>query len=390
MAKDAQRAAVVGSLKATASELHARAHEDMNDDWADRMAEALAAAGLLATPAPLTDDQHWQWRASMIADLSGMDEVWDDVIGDLPDARAYFEAIADGLLKAGWRFGCASPAAPAPATLDLQALAVVCEQYVYAWRTMESSTVLGSLALRVAEIAAPAVSPAAPAQSMPQGEVPVRPDSHEIPGAWATPGLAGDTRHARARIAAMVDRFSDVSDLMVSVADLRALVASPAAPAEPKIDRTRLREIAEVYLYDGDTDRPLPGYNELLDAAGGHDDNPPAAPADDEALKRLERKLDTLRAIAQGVSSGADDMRKEIDNVTRRSCGSEGGEAAVSDDDTAFDNWAHDNVIEPIYARGHAWPESTIPRPSDVRELLRKAFVAGIEHLQSQLPTMPW
>lgn len=43
----------------------------------------------------------------------------------------------------------------------------------------------------------------------------------------------------------------------------------------------------------------------------------PAAPADDEALKRLERKLDTLRAIAQGVSSGADDMRKEIDNVTR-------------------------------------------------------------------------
>ena len=42
-----------------------------------------------------------------------------------------------------------------------------------------------------------------------------------------------------------------------------------------------------------------------------------AAPVDDEAVKRLERKLDTLRAIAQGISSGADDMRKEIDNVTR-------------------------------------------------------------------------
>jgi hypothetical protein len=75
-------------------------------------------------------------------------------------------------------------------------------------------------------------SPAAPAQSIPPGEVPVRPDSHEIPGAWATPGLAGDTRHARARVAAMIDRFSDVSDLMVSVADLRALVALPAAPAD--------------------------------------------------------------------------------------------------------------------------------------------------------------
>lgn len=50
MTGDTQHAAVVESLKATASELQARAHEDMNDDWADRMAEALAAADLLAAP----------------------------------------------------------------------------------------------------------------------------------------------------------------------------------------------------------------------------------------------------------------------------------------------------------------------------------------------------
>src|SRR3979490_700006 len=77
------------------------------------VAYTLHDAGLLAAPAPLTDDQHWQWRASMIADLFGMNDVRDDLIGDLPDARAYFEAIADGLLKVGWRFGGAFPAAPA-------------------------------------------------------------------------------------------------------------------------------------------------------------------------------------------------------------------------------------------------------------------------------------
>lgn len=47
----ATRSAVVESLKATASELQARPHEDMNHDWADRMAANLAAAGLLAAPA---------------------------------------------------------------------------------------------------------------------------------------------------------------------------------------------------------------------------------------------------------------------------------------------------------------------------------------------------
>ncbi len=51
-----------------------------------------------------------------------------------------------------------------------------------------------------------------------------RPDSHEIPGAWATPGNSGDPQLAHARVAAMVARFTDVSDLMVSVADLKALL----------------------------------------------------------------------------------------------------------------------------------------------------------------------
>jgi len=57
-------------------------------------------------------------------------------------------------------------------------------------------------------------------------------DNHEIPGAWATPGLASDTRHARARVTAMINRFTEVSDLMVSKADLRALVALPATRQE--------------------------------------------------------------------------------------------------------------------------------------------------------------
>jgi hypothetical protein len=62
----------------------------------------------------------------------------------------------------------------------------------------------------------------------------------------------------------------------------------------------------------------------------------------------------------------------------------------MTDDEAAFDNWAHDNLVEPIYAGAQVWAESTIPHPSDVRELLREAFIAGIEHRESQLPRMPW
>lgn len=62
----------------------------------------------------------------------------------------------------------------------------------------------------------------------------------------------------------------------------------------------------------------------------------------------------------------------------------------MTDDDTAFDNWAHDHVVEPIYAKQSTWGEAGIPQPSDVRELLREAFIAGIERRDSQLPRMPW
>jgi hypothetical protein len=51
---DTRHTAVVASLKATASELHARPWpENGNEDWADLMAANLAAAGLLAAPAQL-------------------------------------------------------------------------------------------------------------------------------------------------------------------------------------------------------------------------------------------------------------------------------------------------------------------------------------------------
>lgn len=60
----------------------------------------------------------------------------------------------------------------------------------------------------------------------------------------------------------------------------------------------------------------------------------------------------------------------------------------MSDDDTAFDNWAHDNVTEAIYAHESTWGGAPIPQPSDVRELLREAFIAGIEYRDSQLLRM--
>jgi hypothetical protein len=50
MVEDTRHAAVVASLKATASVLHARPLTERNEDWADLMAANLAAAGLLAPP----------------------------------------------------------------------------------------------------------------------------------------------------------------------------------------------------------------------------------------------------------------------------------------------------------------------------------------------------
>ncbi len=63
-------------------------------------------------PDDLTDDQRWQWRASLIADLTGMDDAWFEF--DSPTDRAYLEMIADGLLEVGWRFGGVPKKAASP------------------------------------------------------------------------------------------------------------------------------------------------------------------------------------------------------------------------------------------------------------------------------------
>lgn len=47
----------------------------------------------------------------------------------------------------------------------------------------------------------------------------------QIPGSWATPGHESDSQFARQRVTALVERFTDTSDVMVSRADLAALLA---------------------------------------------------------------------------------------------------------------------------------------------------------------------
>jgi hypothetical protein len=66
---DALHTAVVASLKTTASELHARPPEEMNRDWADRMADGLAAAGLLAAHA---DSDSHRVTAELAAGMQGI------------------------------------------------------------------------------------------------------------------------------------------------------------------------------------------------------------------------------------------------------------------------------------------------------------------------------
>lgn len=93
----------------------------------------------------------------------------------------------------------------------------------------------------------------------------------------------------------------------------------PAAhPDTEELDISALADACDEYYHEYVSDRSedlLAPRIEAIRAALGSAG--PAAQPDDEAVKRLERKLDTIRAIAQGVSSGADDIRKEIDNVTR-------------------------------------------------------------------------
>ncbi len=97
-----------------------------------RDARALAATGLLALDAaatrkdaiPLTEDQRWQWRASLIADLTGMDDAWFEF--DSSTDRAYLEMIADGLLEVGWRFGGVPKKAAPPTLAETRTAGWVC------------------------------------------------------------------------------------------------------------------------------------------------------------------------------------------------------------------------------------------------------------------------
>lgn len=56
----------------------------------------------------------------------------------------------------------------------------------------------------------------------------------------------------------------------------------------------KLRDAAEQFLYDGDTDRPLPGYHEVLDLA----DSVAAAPLLERQLR--DKIADEIDAYAEG------------------------------------------------------------------------------------------
>ena len=190
-----------------------------------------------------------------------------------------------------------------------------------------------------------------------------------VPGSPAAQGRIDDADFHATTVLALSEALVEIATLVGLNPDdgeLEPILDRVRKLAQrPDVDLTKIRYLADLYLYDGDADRPLPGYERLLAAAGllaapaaqpapftdltarlaaadagwglASGDGPsnpdyirflaqqvdafegvasPAAPADDEALKRLERKFDTLRTIAQGVSSSADDMRKAIDNLT--------------------------------------------------------------------------
>jgi hypothetical protein len=52
------------------------------------------------------------------------------------------------------------------------------------------------------------------------------------------------------------------------------LVAALTTADKVLVSADEVRDIAEVYLYDGDTDQPHPGYTALLDLVGGYPDAP--------------------------------------------------------------------------------------------------------------------
>jgi hypothetical protein len=57
----------------------------------------------------MTSSQQSQ-RAALIADLTRVDADWNDTTGWQTPGPAYLDAVADGLLDAGWRFGAADAA----------------------------------------------------------------------------------------------------------------------------------------------------------------------------------------------------------------------------------------------------------------------------------------
>lgn len=68
MASDAFRAAIVASLKESASELHARPPEEMNSDWADVMAQSLLDMGVREpNQAPMGGGWPVNWREQIRA-----------------------------------------------------------------------------------------------------------------------------------------------------------------------------------------------------------------------------------------------------------------------------------------------------------------------------------
>lgn len=108
----------------------------------------------------------------------------------------------------------------------------------------------------------------------------------------------------RVYVSAWDDQHADAT-ILGSLARRVALAVSPAAPQAAK---ALILEIAEEYLYDGDTDQPLPGYRELIDAVGGYDNGPSApAPAGDEAASKHPAEMVTI------PKSHLDRMKADLD-----------------------------------------------------------------------------
>jgi hypothetical protein len=151
-------------------------------------------------------------RAALVADLTRVDADWNETTGWQTPGPAYLDAVADGLLEAGWRFreaGAGPTAAgsapvagltPGEATTDTaQVTANIVDVIGERWGGWPVTTDVTGAAF----------------DSDPTDQ----PVTHETPGAYA------GTMTARDRLSAIVARFKDASDVMVRKADLRQLLA---------------------------------------------------------------------------------------------------------------------------------------------------------------------